>query len=89
MRATKSAGYLLAGIRANVQIIRGDLRDLRHDLATDWRYLRADLRDDRTDLADGLRADLAAWRQRLPRGTQDNASATVTTGPVITHQARP
>jgi hypothetical protein len=64
MQSTKTARDLIAGIRTNLQIIRGDLRDLRTDLAYDWRYLRANLHYDRLDLADNLRAGLMTWRQQ-------------------------
>ena len=65
MQSTKTARDLIAGVRANLEIIRGDLRDLRTDLASDLRYLRTDLQYDRLDLADNLRADLMTWCQRL------------------------
>jgi hypothetical protein len=64
MQSTKTTRDLIAGLRANLQIIGGDLRDLRTDLASDWRYLRADLHYDRLDLADNLRAALMTWRQQ-------------------------
>ena len=65
MQSTTMARDLVAGIRANLEILRSDLRDLRTDLAYDWRYLRSALHYDRLDLADNLRADLMTWCQRL------------------------
>ena len=65
MQSTKTTRDLIAGLRANLEIIRSDLRDLRTDLASDLAYLRTDLHYDRLELADNLRAGLMTWCQRL------------------------
>ena len=64
MNSTKTALDLRAGIRANLEIIRGDLRVLRTDLACDWRYLRTDIAADRSNLLYQAHTNLDAWRDR-------------------------